>query len=81
MYIAKFLKTFHYANIVNHFKKYLYNTKIPNGRWNIENEYNGSMSNTAVKNNEYNNHDHCGGELCKYPPQPKKKIIYRGNSD
>ena len=61
---------------INYFKRYLYNTKIPNGRWNIENEYNGSMSNIAIKNNEYNNHDHCGGELCKYPPQPKTKFIY-----
>ena len=59
MYIAKFLKTFHYANIVNYFKRYLYNTKIPNGRWNIENEYNGSMSNIAIKNNEFDDIADC----------------------
>lgn len=73
MYTTNLLKTFHYTNIINYFKRYLYNTKIPNGRWNIENEYNGSMSNIATKNNEYNNHDHCGGDLCRYPPKPKKK--------
>lgn len=73
MHTTNLFKTFHYTNIINYFKRYLYNTKIPNGRWNIENKYNGSMSNIATKNNEYNNHDHCGGDLCRYPPKPKNK--------
>ena len=53
------------------FKKLFNNPKIPNGRWNLEEDYNGSMSNIATKNNEFNNHDHCGGDLCKYPPKNK----------
>ena len=52
-------------------KRLLYNQKIPNGRWNLEKDYSGYMSNIATKNNEFNNHDHCGGELCKYPPTKK----------
>lgn len=58
-----------YTHILNMFKRFLYNPKIPNGRWNLEKEYHGSMSKIATKNNEFNNHDHCGGELCKYPPK------------
>lgn len=45
--------------------------KIPNGRWNLEEDYDGSMSKIATKNNEFNNHDHCGGDLCKYPPKTR----------
>jgi len=63
---------FRYFNpkyISNIFKRLFNNEKIPNGRWKLEDKYNGTMSNIAVKNNEFNNHDHCGGELCKYPPK------------
>uniref|UniRef100_A0A6C0L1B3 Uncharacterized protein n=1 Tax=viral metagenome TaxID=1070528 RepID=A0A6C0L1B3_9ZZZZ len=66
---------FRYFNqkyISNIFKRLFHHEKIPNGRWNLEDKYIGSMSNTAIKNNEFNNHDHCGGELCKYPPKIKK---------
>jgi len=52
-------------------KKLFDNPKVPNGRWNLEEDYNGSMSKIATKNNEFNNHDHCGGDLCKYPPKNK----------
>ena len=52
------------------FQKYFNNkNKMPTGRWLREDKYNGSMSNTANKLSSYNNHDHCGGELCKYPPK------------
>tara|TARA_B100000965_G_scaffold400952_1_gene423787 strand:+ start:2453 stop:2755 length:303 start_codon:yes stop_codon:yes gene_type:complete len=52
-------------------KKLFDNPKVPNGRWNLEEDYNGSMSKIATKNNEFNNHDHCGGDLCQYPPKNK----------
>jgi hypothetical protein len=52
-------------------KKLFNNPKVPNGRWNLEEDYNGSMSNIATKNSDLNNHDHCGGDLCKYPPKNK----------
>jgi len=42
--------------------------KMPNGRWLRDENYKGSMSNTANRLSSYNNHDHCGGELCQYPP-------------
>ena len=41
---------------------------LPTGRWMLDNEYSGSMSTRAHKNNVFNNHDHCGGNLCQYPP-------------
>ena len=44
---------------------------MPNGRWLLEKEYNGTMSSRAHKNSVFNNHDHCGGELCKYPPHTR----------
>ena len=44
------------------------------GRFTIDDKdnYKGSMSNIAEKNTNLSNHDHCGGELCKYPPTDKK---------
>tara|TARA_B100001250_G_C19675186_1_gene733324 strand:+ start:153 stop:365 length:213 start_codon:yes stop_codon:yes gene_type:complete len=66
------LRYFNQKYISNIFKRLFHNEKIPNGRWNLEDKYIGSMSNTAIKNNEFNNHDHCGGELCKYPPKIKQ---------
>ena len=45
--------------------------KMPTGRWLREEEYKGSMSNIANKLSSFNNHDHCGGDLCKYPPTSK----------
>lgn len=67
-----YFSSFKYTHILNLFKRFLYYQKIPNGRWNLEKDYSGYMSNIATKNNEFNNHDHCGGELCKYPPTKKK---------
>ena len=47
----------------------------PWGRFKIDenDNYKGSMSSFAEKNTNLSNHDHCGGELCKFPPTPPPK--------
>tara|TARA_Y100000389_G_C17406784_1_gene488533 strand:+ start:350 stop:565 length:216 start_codon:yes stop_codon:yes gene_type:complete len=65
-------------NLKNSFKNIMIKNfsekKMPIGRWIRDENYNGSMSQIANKLSSYNNHDHCGGELCKYPPSNNKKI-------
>tara|TARA_B100001093_G_C26541179_1_gene890334 strand:- start:130 stop:363 length:234 start_codon:yes stop_codon:yes gene_type:complete len=65
-------KTFYYSN--NLFESFLLKfseKKMPNGRWLRDENYKGSMSKIANRLSSYNNHDHCGGDLCKYPPMSK----------
>jgi len=47
--------------------------KMPIGRWVRDDNYVGSMSKIANINTDYNNHDHCGGDLCQYPPFHERK--------
>tara|TARA_B100001113_G_scaffold353852_3_gene360607 strand:+ start:11065 stop:11349 length:285 start_codon:yes stop_codon:yes gene_type:complete len=63
------IKTQEMTKTMSSLQTLLYEHKIPNGRWNLDENYNGSMSRIATKNNEFNNHDHCGGDLCKFPPK------------
>ena len=59
-------------NTLNNFKNIVFTEKkMPIGRWIREDNYTGTMSNVSYKLTNYNNHDHCGGELCKYPPISK----------
>tara|TARA_Y100000389_G_C17471158_1_gene531114 strand:+ start:6570 stop:6824 length:255 start_codon:yes stop_codon:yes gene_type:complete len=53
-----------FISLLNIFKT----KEMPIGRWIRDDNYIGSMSNIANINTDYNNHDHCGGDLCKYPP-------------
>ena len=46
--------------------------KLPNGRWVRADEYNGNMSYIAQANSDFNNHDHCGGDLCRFPPSKEQ---------
>tara|TARA_Y100000389_G_C17368108_1_gene467461 strand:- start:121 stop:360 length:240 start_codon:yes stop_codon:yes gene_type:complete len=66
----RFIKTsiVTFENVIRYFSE----TKLPNGRWIRDDNYTGSMSNIAQRISTYNDHDHCGGDLCKYPPTSNK---------